>query len=88
MARRRERGAPGVALPDCGREVRWYENVPVVSWLALAAGAAGAGSPSRRSTRPSSWSTGLTWAAAAAGFGATLDGLRVAVFATVLLGIA
>jgi leader peptidase (prepilin peptidase) / N-methyltransferase len=26
---------PGSACMSCGRELRWYENVPVVSWLAL-----------------------------------------------------
>src|SRR5262245_9724298 len=26
---------PSSACPQCGRELSWYENVPVVSWLAL-----------------------------------------------------
>jgi leader peptidase (prepilin peptidase)/N-methyltransferase len=28
---------PASACPSCGRELLWYENVPVVSWLALRA---------------------------------------------------
>ena len=27
--------SPGSACMSCGRELSWYENVPVVSWLAL-----------------------------------------------------
>jgi leader peptidase (prepilin peptidase) / N-methyltransferase len=26
---------PASACPQCGREIAWFENVPVVSWLAL-----------------------------------------------------
>lgn len=26
---------PGSACPSCGSPVRWYDNVPVVSWLVL-----------------------------------------------------
>ena len=28
---------PSSACPHCGRELSWYENVPIVSWLALRA---------------------------------------------------
>ena len=28
---------PSSACPHCGRELAWYENVPVISWLALGA---------------------------------------------------
>lgn len=27
--------APRSACPHCGHQIRWYENIPVVSWLAL-----------------------------------------------------
>ena len=33
------------ACPSCGRQIRWYENVPIVSWLALRGRCAGCGSP-------------------------------------------
>ncbi|HUC35702.1 MAG TPA: prepilin peptidase [Acidimicrobiales bacterium] len=26
---------PGSACPSCGSPVRWYDNVPVLSWLVL-----------------------------------------------------
>lgn len=34
---------PGSACPSCGRELRWRENVPIVSWLLLTGRCAGCG---------------------------------------------
>ena len=34
---------PRSACPGCGRNIRWYENIPVLSWLALRARCAGCG---------------------------------------------
>ena len=79
---------PASKCPRCGRPVRWYENVPVVSWLLLRGRCAGCGLPISPLYPAVELVTGLTWLAAALGLGPTLDGLRVAVFATVLLGIA
>jgi leader peptidase (prepilin peptidase)/N-methyltransferase len=28
---------PGSACPDCGTPIRWYDNIPVLSWLVLRA---------------------------------------------------
>lgn len=28
---------PGSACPSCGAPVKWYDNIPVVSWIALRA---------------------------------------------------
>lgn len=79
---------PASRCPRCGRGVRWYENVPVASWLFLRGRCAGCGLPIAALYPAVELTTGLLWAAAAAAYGPTLDGLRVAVFATVLLGIA
>jgi len=35
--------SPGSACPHCGRELRWRDNVPVLSWLALRGRCAGCG---------------------------------------------
>lgn len=35
---------PGSRCPSCGRSIRWHENIPVVSWIALRARCAGCGS--------------------------------------------
>jgi leader peptidase (prepilin peptidase)/N-methyltransferase len=32
---------PGSRCPNCERPLRWYENIPVVSWVALRARCAG-----------------------------------------------
>lgn len=34
---------PGSACPSCGRELRWRDNVPIVSWLVLRGRCAGCG---------------------------------------------
>lgn len=36
---------PGSACPACGHGIRWYENVPVISWLALRGKCSGCGRP-------------------------------------------
>jgi leader peptidase (prepilin peptidase)/N-methyltransferase len=43
----RERGSIGgrSACPRCGHHIRWYENVPVISWLALRGRCRGCGLP-------------------------------------------
>ncbi len=79
---------PPSRCPNCGRQVRWYENVPVLSWLALRGRCAGCGQAISPLYPAVELTTGLVWLAAVAAFGPTLDGVRVAVFATVLLGIA
>lgn len=37
--------SPPSRCPKCGRGLRWYENIPIVSWLALRAKCAGCGLP-------------------------------------------
>ena len=36
---------PGSHCPSCGHVIRWYENIPVLSWLMLRARCSGCGSP-------------------------------------------
>jgi leader peptidase (prepilin peptidase) / N-methyltransferase len=35
--------SPGSGCPHCGRALRWYENLPIVSWIWLRARCAGCG---------------------------------------------
>ena len=37
--------SPGSRCPKCGRVLRWYENIPVVSYLALRGRCGGCGTP-------------------------------------------
>ncbi len=79
---------PPSRCPRCGRGVRWYENVPVLSWLALRGRCAGCGLPISSLYPLVELSTGLIWLGTVWSFGATFDAVRVAVLLTVLLGIA
>src|SRR5207245_1823745 len=80
--------SPRSRCPRCSRPIRWYENVPLVSWVALRARCAGCGLPISAVYPLVELVVALLWVAAAWRWGLTLDALRVAVFATVLLGIA
>jgi leader peptidase (prepilin peptidase)/N-methyltransferase len=79
---------PPSRCPRCGRGVRWYENVPIVSWLALRGRCAGCGQPISVVYPVVELLVALGWMACVAAFGPTVEALRVAVFGTVLLGIA
>lgn len=79
---------PRSRCPGCGSALAWYDNVPVVSWLVLRGRC-------RTCSRPISVmyplveaTTGAIWLATFATTGPTFLGLRIAVFVTILLGIA
>lgn len=80
--------APRSRCPACGHGISWYENIPVVSWLVLrgrCSGCRGAISPQYVLVE---FLVGLGWIAALWAYGPTFTALRVAVFGTVLAGIA
>ena len=79
---------PPSRCPRCGREVRWFENVPVLSWLLLRGRCAGCGLPISSLYPLVELSVGLLWLGTVWTLGATVDAVRVAVLLTVLLGIA
>jgi len=79
---------PRSRCPRCGRPVQALENVPILSWLLLRGKCRGCGLPISPLYPAVELLVGLGWLAAYLAFGPTLDGLRVAVFGTVLLGIA
>ena len=80
--------APRSRCPKCEREIRWYENIPVVSWLAMRARCAGCKLPISPIYPTIELAVALGWVAAFIAFGVSLVALRVAVLATILLGIA
>ena len=80
--------SPPSRCPHCGRGVRWHENVPVLGWLMLRGRCAGCANGISPQYPVIELLVGLGWLAAVLAFGPTLDALRVAVFGTVMAGIA
>ena len=79
---------PPSRCPGCDNAIRWYDNVPVLSWLAL-------GGRCRHCKQPISaqyplveLATGLMWAGVFAVHGPAWESLRGALFLTILFGIA
>lgn len=79
--------APRSACPGCGNVIRWYDNVPVVSWLALRGRCRSCGSGISIQYPLAELATGLVWAGAVAVHGPTWEALRGGLFLTILLGI-
>ena len=80
--------APRSRCPNCERPIAWYENVPVLSWVALRARCRGCGKPISVMYPLVELAVAFIWLISVVNFGPTLTALRVAVFATLLLGIA
>ena len=80
--------APRSRCPRCEREIRWYENIPLVSWAAMRARCAGCKLPISAIYPSVELLVALVWVAAFAWFGLSLAALRVAVLGTILFGIA
>ncbi len=79
---------PRSRCPRCERQIRWFENIPVLSWLLLRGQCAGCALPISVQYPLIEVLVGLGWTAAVYYLGVTLEAVRVATFATLLLGIA
>lgn len=79
---------PRSRCPQCMRQLSWYENVPIISWLVLRGRCRGCGIPISRLYPLVELSCGLLWTAIALEWGASFTTLRVAVFSSILLGVA
>jgi leader peptidase (prepilin peptidase)/N-methyltransferase len=80
--------SPPSRCPKCERPIRAYENVPILGWLLLRGRCRGCNLPIAFTYPAIELVVALGWLGAAVAFGPTLTALRVAVFGTVLLGIA
>jgi leader peptidase (prepilin peptidase)/N-methyltransferase len=80
--------SPPSHCPKCARPIRAWENVPIVGWIALRGRCAGCALPISPQYPLVELLIALVWAATVVAFGPTFLAIRVAVFATVLLGIA
>jgi leader peptidase (prepilin peptidase)/N-methyltransferase len=79
---------PPSRCPQCEHQIRWYENVPVLSWLFLRGKCSGCRAPISPMYPAIEAATALLWGGAVALLGPTLLALQLAVASTLLLGIA
>jgi leader peptidase (prepilin peptidase)/N-methyltransferase len=78
---------PRSRCPKCGHQITAGENIPIVSWLVLRGRCSACGERISIQYPIVELLVGLLWLAAYLDFGPTFTAFRVAVFATVLLGI-
>jgi leader peptidase (prepilin peptidase)/N-methyltransferase len=80
--------SPRSRCPNCGRPITAFENIPLLSWIVLRGKCRGCGNPISIQYPLVELAVGLMWLASYLTFGLSFTAVRVAVFATVLLGIA
>jgi len=79
---------PASRCPACGARIRWYDNLPVVSWLALRGRCRDCGAPISPRYPVVELATGLAFAGAVALFGVRADAFVAMVLAGLLIALA
>jgi leader peptidase (prepilin peptidase)/N-methyltransferase len=79
--------SPGSHCPKCDAPVRWYDNIPVLSWLLLRGRCRHCRAPISAQYPVVELATGLVWAGAFAAHGPTVEAFRGSLFLTILFGI-
>ncbi len=79
---------PRSRCPKCERQITALENIPLVSWVALRGKCRGCGTAISFQYPLVELAVGCIWLASYLSYGLSFTAVRVAVFATVLLGIA
>ena len=79
---------PRSRCPQCGNQLAWFENVPIVSWLALRGRCRCCDERISVMYPIIELVVGLGWMLSVQYFGPSFTAFRVAVFGTVLLGVA
>jgi len=79
---------PRSRCPNCGHQITAIENIPIFSWLALRGKCRGCGNPISFQYPLVEIVVGLVWMFAFLHYGLTFTAVRVAVFITILIGIA
>jgi leader peptidase (prepilin peptidase)/N-methyltransferase len=79
---------PRSRCPHCGHQLAWFENIPVASWLALRARCRCCDEPIAAIYPLGEIAVGVLWALCVAQLGTSFTALRLAVFLTILTGIA
>ena len=80
--------SPPSRCPKCGHGIRWYENIPILGWLMLRGRCSGCRLPISPRYPAVELAVALIWVACAWWIGPSVTGVRMAVLATTLLGIA
>jgi leader peptidase (prepilin peptidase) / N-methyltransferase len=80
--------SPRSRCPNCGHQLAWFENIPLASWLVLRARCRCCDEPISSIYPLGELAIGLLWALCVAELGPTLTALRVAIFLTILVGVA
>ena len=79
---------PRSKCPYCGHQLSWFENIPLVSWLALRARCRCCDEPISIQYPLVELAVAIGWMWCFMHFGLTLTAVRLAMFLTILLGIA
>lgn len=79
---------PRSRCPRCERPIAWHENIPVLSWILLRGRCRGCRLPISMQYPAVELLVALGWVVCVLTFGVTFEALRVAVFGTILFGIA
>jgi leader peptidase (prepilin peptidase)/N-methyltransferase len=80
--------SPRSRCPHCGNQLAWFENIPLVSWLVLRARCRCCDESISVMYPIIELAVAIGWWASVHFLGPTFDAVRVAVFGTVLLGVA
>ena len=80
--------SPRSRCPKCERQISWYENIPVLSWLILRGKCKGCQLPISVQYPAVELLVALGWVGCVLAFGVTFEAFRVAIFGTILFGIA
>jgi len=79
---------PRSRCPNCGHQLAWFENIPLVSWLVLRARCRCCEEPISPIYPLGEITIGVLWALTFAHFGPDFTAVRVAVYLTTLVGVA
>ena len=79
---------PRSLCSSCGHQLEWFENIPVFSWIFLRARCRVCEEPISIQYPLIELSVAIGWLLAVNAFGPTFTAIRVAIFGTILLGVA
>jgi len=79
---------PRSRCPNCGHQLAWFENIPLASWVVLRARCRCCDEPISFIYPALELGVGLIWLACVHVYGPSFTALRLAIFVTLLLGVA